>query len=42
MRRLRRKNGNCQYNYPHTDNTLFSTVALTLKKRGEWLKQKNE
>lgn len=44
MPRLRRKSRYCQYDYRHTDGTLFSTVAPTLEKCrekcAEWIKNK--
>lgn len=42
--RIRSKGRYCQYDYRHTDGTLFSTVAPSLErcraKRDEWLQQK--
>lgn len=46
MPRLRRKSRYCQYDYRHTDGTLFSTVAPTLEKcrekRDIWLVEKQQ
>lgn len=46
MPRLRRKSRYVQYDYRHTDRTLFSTVAPTLEqcreKRDLWLNTKNK
>lgn len=46
MPRLRRKSRYVQYDYRHTDGTLFSTVAPTLEqcreKRDLWLNTKNK
>lgn len=42
--RLKNKGRHCQFDYRHTDDTLFSIVATTLEKcrekRDKWLKDK--